>query len=79
MFFYNGAINKVQPVHNMEELNYMNAIWKECTGRDLKAYGWSNEAPVYVRVFGTLQPGNDKESQIMKQLERLKKLLEEAI
>ena len=59
MFFYNGAINKVQPVHNMEELNYMNAIWKECTGRDLKAYGWSNEAPVYVRVFGTLQPGND--------------------
>lgn len=79
MFFYNGAINRIQGVHNMEELKYMNAIWKECTGRDLKAYGWTNRAPVYVRVFGTLQPGNDKESQIMKQLERLKKLLEEAV
>ena len=79
MFFYNGAINKIQGVHNMEELNYMNSTWKECTGRDLKAYGWTNNAPVYVRVFGTLQPGNDTESQIMKQLERLKNLLEEAV
>ena len=79
MFFYNGAINRIQGVHNMEELKYMNSTWKECTGRDLKAYGWTNRAPVYVRVFGTLQPGNDKESQIMKQLERLKKLLEEAV
>lgn len=79
MFFYNGAINKIQGVHNMEELKYMNSTWKECTGRDLKAYGWTNKAPVYVRVFGTLEPGNDKESQIMKQLERLKELLEEAV
>lgn len=79
MFFYNGAINRIQGVHNMEELKYMNSTWKECTGRDLKAYGWTNRAPVYVRVFGTLQPDNDKESQIMKQLERLKKLLEEAV
>lgn len=79
MFFYNGAINRIQGVHNMEELKYMNSTWKECTGRDLKAYGWTNRAPVYVRVFGTLQPGNDKESQIMKQLERLKKLLEDAV
>ena len=79
VYFYNGAINKIQGVHNPEELKYMYAIWKECTGRDLKAYGWTNRAPVYVRVFGTLQPGNDKESQIMKQLERLKKLLEEAV
>lgn len=79
MFFYNGAINRIQPVHNMEELKYMESTWKECTGRALKTYGWTNMAPVYVRVFGTLEPGNDKESQIMKQLERLKKLLEEAV
>ena len=79
MFFYNGAINRIQGIHNPEELKYLQIIWKECTGRDLKPYGWTNKAPVYVRVFGTLQPGNDKESQIMKQLERLKKLLEEAL
>lgn len=79
MFFYNGAINRIQGIHNPEELKYLQIIWKECTGRDLKPYGWTNRAPVYVRVFGTLQPGNDKESQIMKQLERLKKLLEEAV
>ena len=79
MFFYNGAINRIQGIHNPEELKYLQIIWKECTGRDLKPYGWTNAAPVYVRVFGTLQPGNDKESQIMKQLERLKKLLEEAV
>ena len=79
IFFYNGAVNKVQGVHNTEELKYMQSIWKECTGRDLKAYGWNTKAPVYVRLFGTLQPGNDKESEIMKQLERLKALLEEAV
>lgn len=79
MFFYNGAINKIQGIHNPEELKYLQIIWKECTGRDLKPYGWTNKAPVYVRVFGTLQPGNDKESQIMKQLERLKQQLEDAL
>ena len=79
MFFYKAAINKIQGVHNTEELAYMQSIWKECTGRDLKAYGWNTKAPVYVRLFGTLQPGNDKESEIMKQLERLKALLEEAV
>ena len=79
VFFYNGAINKIQGVHNTEELKYMNSTWKECTGRDLKAYGWSHNEPVYVHVFDTLQPGNDKESQIMKQLERLKDILEEAV
>ena len=79
MFFYNGAINRIQGIHNPEELKYLQIIWKECTGRDLKPYGWTNKAPVYVRVFGTLQPDNDKESQVMKQLERLKQLLEEAV
>ena len=74
MYFYNGDINEIQPVHNTEELKYMYAIWKECTGRDLKAYGWTNRAPVYVRVFGTLQPSS-KSQAVLDELKKLEELL----
>ena len=79
MFFYNGAINKIQGIHNPEELYYLQICWKECTGRDLKPYGWDTSAPVYNRVFGTLVPSNDKQSSIMKQLEKMKAKLDEAL
>ena len=36
MFFYNGDINEIQGIHNMEEMKYLQSCWKECTGRDLK-------------------------------------------
>ena len=74
MYFYNGDINEIQPVHNMEELNYMRSCWKETTGRDLKTYDWNNMAPVYVRVFGTLQPSS-KSQEVLDELKRLEELL----
>ena len=73
MFFYNGDINEIQGIHNEEELKYIQSCWKECTGRDLKAYGWSSAAPVYVRLFGTLLPGSSTQSV----LDEIKKLEEE--
>ena len=74
MFFYNGDINEVQPVHNTEELKYIRSCWKECTGRDLKSYGWNNMAPVYVRVFGTLCP-TSKDEQVLNELKKLEELI----
>ena len=74
MYFYNGDINEIQPVHNMEELKYMRSCCKETTGRDLKTYDWNNMAPVYVRVFGTLQPSS-KSQEVLDELKRLEELL----
>ena len=80
MFFYNGAVNEIQGVHNMEELKYLQSCWKECTGRDLKSYGWTNQAPVYVRVFGTLNPdGAGTDGRVIKRIKELEKSLEEAL
>ena len=74
MFFYNGDINEIQGVHNPEELKYVQSCWKECTGRDLKSYGWTNQAPVYVRVFGTLCP-TSKDEQVLNELKKLEELI----
>ena len=74
MFFYNGDINEIQGVHNTEELKYVQSCWKECTGRDLKVYGWNNMAPVYVRVFGTLCP-TSKDEQVLNELKKLEELI----
>lgn len=56
IYYYNGAINEVQPVHNLEELKYLRAIWRDTHGRDLKHYDWNNMVPVYVRVFSVTRP-----------------------
>ena len=74
IFFYNGDINEIQGNHNQEEMKYIQASWKECTGRDLKIYGWSAQAPVYVRLFGTLQPSS-KTQEVLDEIKRLEGLL----
>lgn len=74
MYFYNGDINEIQGIHNMEEMKYLQSCWKECTGRDLKIYGWSAQAPVYVRIFGTLQPSS-KTQEVLDEIKRLEGLL----
>ena len=60
VFFYNGAINEIQGVHNTEEHKYINMIYKETHGgRALKSYVWDAEKePAYIRIFGVLQPGS---------------------
>ena len=62
LFFYNGSINSVQGIHNEEELKYLQSVYKDTTKMGLKSYTWDAKiAPVYVRVFGVLQPdGNTK-------------------
>lgn len=58
IFYYNGSINDVQPVHNPEEYKYLQSVYKETTGRDLITYWWTSSAPVYTRIFGVLRPGS---------------------
>lgn len=41
----------------------------------LKAYGWTNKAPVYRRIFGVLQPGS-REAQIKAAIEKIKKSID---
>lgn len=66
VFFYNGAINEIQGVHNTEEHKYIDMIYAETHGgRTLKTYSWDGAvAPVYVRIFGVLRPGS--QIQIIK-------------
>ena len=74
MYFYNGATNKVQPVHNMEELKYMEICYNETHRRAIRTFVWDAQvAPVYMRLFGTLQPGADdpKLSQLMFEIQKL--------
>jgi hypothetical protein len=56
--YYNGDINEIQYVHNMEEYKYLQSVYKDVTGLDLITYHWVNMAPVYVRIFGVLKPGS---------------------
>lgn len=56
IYYYNGAVNEVQPIHNMEELKYLRAIYQDTHGRSLKHYEWNTSAPVYHRIFGVLRP-----------------------
>ena len=81
MFFYNGSINEVQGVHNPEELKYVELVYGECTGRGLKTYWWTNMAPVYVRLFGTLCPTShdEKLQKILDEIQKIEKELLEAV
>ncbi len=72
IYYYNGAINAIQTIHNSEEMKFMQSIYQETTGRPLQYYTWdSNVAPVQNRIFGTLQPGAPNSS--------IKRLLDDLI
>lgn len=62
IYYYNGAVNEVQPIHNMEELKYLRAIYQDTHGRSLKHYEWNTSAPVYNRIFGVVRPTTRDES-----------------
>lgn len=77
LYFYNGAINEVQGVHNTEERNYLYSIYKDTTGRSMKEYFWSSKAPVYIRFFGVVRPGSQNED-ILNLLKQIYKNIDEA-
>ena len=56
IYLYNGAINEIQGFHNTEEFKWFGIVYKDEYGKDLKHYNWTNNVPVYVRVFGVLRP-----------------------
>ena len=62
VYYYNGAVNEVQPVHNLEELKYLRSIYQDTHGRSLKHYEWNTSAPVYHRIFAILKPSTRHES-----------------
>jgi surface antigen len=64
VFFYNGAINEIQGVHNTEEHKYMDMVYADTHGgRKLKTYSWdATKEPAYVRIFGVLRPGSQIEA-----------------
>ena len=78
VFYYNGAINEIQGVHNTEEDNYLQSIYKETTGREMKGYTWDNNAPVHVRIFGVLNPGSQIAGMDAK-LEEIRKLIQQGL
>lgn len=78
IWYYNGAINEIQPLHNLEELKYLRAIYNDTHGgRDLKHYEWNTQAPVYVRIFGALKPSTE-DNNIKAALNKIIKQLENA-
>lgn len=76
LWFYNGDINEIQGVHNTEEMKYIQAIFEDANKRPLKCYWWTNMAPVYVRVFGVLNPGGTGiySKEIQKQIKYIKEM-----
>lgn len=77
LFYYNGAINEIQGIHNPEELKYLQSIYQETHNRPLKSYGWTNQAPVYVRIFGVLRP-TTSDNNVKATLDKIIKELENA-
>lgn len=76
IFFYNGAVNEIQPVHNLEELKYLRAIYADTCGK-LVHYSWNNVAPVYIRIFGVTRP-TSSDNNIKTTLDKIIKQLENA-
>lgn len=78
LYFYNGAINEVQPVHNQEEIKWLGNVFKETTGHELKDYRWTNTFPVHVRIFSILNPSSQYD-KIQKALDAIQKNLLAAV
>lgn len=78
VYFYNGSINEVQLVHNLEEWKYIKEIYNNVTGRELKHYTWDTTAPVYRRIFAVWTPTAD-DAAIKKTLDEIIKEMEDAI
>lgn len=76
LYYYNGRINKVQGLHNQEELKYLQATYEESTALSLPSYNWDAKiAPVYMRLFGVLKPFAE-DTEIKKALWQLERATE---
>lgn len=47
MYFDGYAIH---PVAHQDEVNILNKIYKDCTGKDIPCYSWSSKAPWFARL-----------------------------
>ena len=57
VYFYNGDENEIIYIDNEDALAKLRSVYKESRGRDLVHYVWTTNAPVFIRIFGVLQPG----------------------
>lgn len=57
VYFYNGDENEIIYIDNEDALTKLRSVYKESRGRDLVHYVWTTNAPVFIRIFGVLQPG----------------------
>lgn len=79
LFYYNGQINEVQPIHNQEEIKYLNEIYTDATGRKLKDYRWDKGKDDGVKnFFGVVHPGSQVEA-IKKKIDEIIAELDEAV
>lgn len=79
LFYYNGQINEVQPIHNQEEIKYLNEIYTDATGRKLKDYRWDKGKDDGVKnFFGVLHPGSQVDA-IKKKIDAIIAELDEAV
>lgn len=79
LFYYNGQINEVQPIHNQEEIKYLNEVYTDATGRKLKDYRWDKGKDDGVKnFFGVMHPGSQVEA-IKKKIDAIIAELDEAV
>lgn len=79
LFYFNGQINEVQPIHNQEEIKYLNEIYTDSTGRKLKDYRWDKGKDDGVKnFFGVVHPGSQVEA-IKKKIDEIIAELDEAV
>lgn len=76
IYYYNGDENEVAYIGHPEDLKYLKQIFKETHGRDLKHYDWNVAVPVFIRIFGALQPWTGA-GGMRQALETLKKKIKE--
>lgn len=78
-YYYNGQINQIQPIHNSEELKYLNEIYTDTTGRKLKEYHWNKDKDDIAKYFfGTLRPTSYVQT-IKKKIDEIIAELDEAV
>lgn len=76
IYYYNGDRNEIIYVGHPEELKYLRSIYNDVYGRELKHYTWNVNVPVFIRIFGVLQPWTGANG-MAKALESLKQKLKE--
>lgn len=53
VYYFDGT--DIRPMSHPDEVNILNKIYKDCTGKDIPCYSWNDAAPWHARLQGAIK------------------------